>query len=42
MKKIFLDKYFYPYGKGYGIKLYKLEDLGYEKGKIVRGILNGH
>lgn len=27
MKNLFLDKYFYPYGKGYSVKLLKLEEL---------------
>ena len=26
MKKLFLDKYFYPYGKGIVVKLFRLED----------------
>jgi hypothetical protein len=27
LKNLFLDKYFFPYGKGYGIKLMKIEEL---------------
>lgn len=27
MKNLFLDKYFFPYGKGYAIRLLKLQDL---------------
>jgi hypothetical protein len=27
MKKLFLDKYFYPLGKGIGIKLFRTEEL---------------
>jgi hypothetical protein len=27
MKCLFLDKYFFPYGKGYGVKLLKIEEL---------------
>lgn len=27
MKNLFLDKYFFPYGKGFGVKLFKEEDL---------------
>ena len=26
MKKLFLDKYFYPYGKGIGVKLFSIEE----------------
>jgi hypothetical protein len=26
MKKLFLDKYFYPYGKGIGIRLFRVEE----------------
>lgn len=27
MKNLFLDKYYFPYGKGFGVKLIKEEDL---------------
>jgi hypothetical protein len=27
MKNLFLDKYYFPYGKGFGVKLLKEEDL---------------
>ena len=27
MKNLFLDKYFFPYGKGYGVKLFKEDEL---------------
>ncbi len=27
MKNLFLDKYFFPYGKGFGVKLFKEEEL---------------
>jgi len=27
MKSLFLDKYFFPYGKGYGVKLLRIEEL---------------
>lgn len=27
MKNLFLDKYYFPYGKGFGVKLFKEEDL---------------
>jgi hypothetical protein len=26
MKKLFLDKYFYPLGKGIGVKLFRIEE----------------
>lgn len=26
MKKLFLDKYFYPYGKGIGVRLFRAEE----------------
>lgn len=42
MKKLFLDKYFYPYGKGIGIKLYKTEDQNEETSKKIKGILYDH
>ena len=42
MKKLFLDKYFYPYGKGIGIKLFRLEDQTDHSEKIIKGILTNH
>ena len=42
MKKLFLDKYFYPLGKGIMIKLFKLEDQSEKCYKIIKGILNDH
>ena len=27
MKNLFLDKYFFPYGKGYGVKLFREDQL---------------
>jgi hypothetical protein len=42
MKKIFLDKYFYPYAKGYGVKLYKIEDQNEYQLQIIDGVLNNH
>jgi hypothetical protein len=27
MKNLFLDKYFFPFGHGYGVKLLKIEEL---------------
>ena len=42
MKKLFLDKYFYPYGKGYGVKLYRIEDQNEYQAQVINGILNDH
>ena len=42
MKKLFLDKYFYPYGKGYGIKLYRFEDQNQYQTQVINGILSDH
>jgi hypothetical protein len=42
MKKIFLDKYFYPLGKGIGIKLFRPEELPAASEKIITGIMNDH
>ena len=42
MKKLFLDKYFYPLGKGIGIKLFKPEEQGAENTKTIQGIMNDH
>ena len=42
MKKLFLDKYFYPYGKGIGIRLFRAEDQSESMGKVIEGILNDH
>ena len=42
MKKLFLDKYFYPYGKGYGVKLYRFEDQSQCQIQVINGILNDH
>ncbi len=27
MKDLFLDKYFFPFGKGFGVKLFRVEEL---------------
>lgn len=42
MKKLFLDKYFYPYGKGIGIRLFRTEEQPQETIKIINGILSDH
>lgn len=42
MKKLFLDKYFYPYGKGIGIRLYRTEEQTEQITKIMNGILFDH
>lgn len=42
MKKLFLDKYFYPLGKGIGIKLFRTEELPIESEKVIKGIISDH
>lgn len=42
MKKLFLDKYFYPLGKGIGIKLFRTEELPIESEKVINGIISDH
>lgn len=42
MKKLFLDKYFYPYGKGIGIKLFRIEEQCEQTTKLINGILQDH
>ena len=42
MKKLFLDKYFYPLGKGIGIKLFRPQQQGGESSKIIKGIMSDH
>lgn len=42
MKKLFLDKYFYPYGKGIGIKLFKPDEQPATVQKIINGIISDH
>lgn len=42
MKKLFLDKYFYPLGKGIGIKLFRPEEQPQQSTKIIMGIINDH
>jgi hypothetical protein len=40
MKKLFLDKYFYPYGKGIGTKLFITEEQPEHTLKIINGIIS--
>ena len=42
MKKLFLDKYFYPYGKGIGVRLFRAEQQSEECAKTIQSILNDH
>ena len=42
MKKLFLDKYFYPYGKGIGVRLFRTEEQNEECAKVINGIVNDH
>jgi len=42
MKKLFLDKYFYPLSKGIGLKLFKPEDQSETLSKTINGIMNDH
>lgn len=42
MKKLFLDKYFYPLGNGIGIKLFRLEEQSPMSEKTIMGIINDH
>jgi hypothetical protein len=42
MKKLFLDKYFYPLGKGIGVKLFKPEEQNEEYGKTITSIISNH
>lgn len=42
MKKLFLDKYFYPLGKGIGVKLFKPEEQTQECERVIRAIVNDH
>ena len=42
MKKLFLDKYFFPYEKGYGVKLYKLQEQNEYQTRIINGIISDH
>lgn len=42
MKKLFLDKYFYPYGKGIGVRLFRPEEQNEDCSRIINGIVNDH
>jgi len=42
MKKLFLDKYFYPYGKGIGVKLFRIEEQNEISRNIINGIITDH
>lgn len=42
MKKLFLDKYFYPLGKGICIRLFRIEEQNEQTIKIIKGIISNH
>jgi len=42
MKKLFLDKYFYPLGRGIGVKLFRPEEQGVECEKTIHAIVSNH
>jgi hypothetical protein len=42
MKKLFLDKYFYPFGKGIGIRLFRMEEQSESAIKMINGIISDH
>lgn len=42
MKKLFLDKYFYPLGKGIAIKLFRPEEQTQECEKAIKAIVSNH
>ena len=42
MKKLFLDKYFYPLGRGIGVKLFRPEEQSAEFEKTINSIVNNH
>ena len=42
MTKLFLDKYFYPYGKGIHVRLFGPEDQNQFSLKVINGIINDH
>jgi hypothetical protein len=42
MKKLFLDKYFYPLGKGIGVKLFRPEEQTLECEKTIEAIVSDH
>jgi hypothetical protein len=39
MKSLFLDKYFFPFGRGYGVKLLKIEELADHSKDFVNDLL---
>ena len=42
MKKLFLDKYFYPLGRGIGVKLFRPEEQSADFEKTINSIVNNH
>ena len=42
MKKLFLDKYFYPLGKGIGVKLFRIGEQSEECEKVMKAIISNH
>ena len=42
MKKLFLDKYFYPLGRGIGVKLFRPEEQSAQFQKTINSIVNNH
>lgn len=42
MKKLFLDKYFYPLGKGIAIKLFRPEEQTQECERAIKAIVSNH
>jgi hypothetical protein len=42
MKKLFLDKYFYPLGKGIGVKLFRPEEQTIECERTIKAIVSDH
>jgi hypothetical protein len=42
MKKLFLDKYFYPLGRGIGVKLFRPEEQTPEFEKVINSIVSNH
>lgn len=42
MKKLFLDKYFYPLGKGISVKLFRPEEHSAEVEQTFNSIISNH
>lgn len=42
MKKLFLDKYFYPLGRGIGVKLFRPEEQTPECERAIKSIVSNH